>query len=47
MFCVLVKLVDGVPVPKVIDFGIAKTISGKQLTDLTVLTAHEHLIRIG
>jgi hypothetical protein len=31
-------------VPKVIDFGIAKAISGEQLTDLTVFTAHEHFV---
>ena len=37
-------LIDGVPVPKVIDFGIAKAISGEQLTDLTVFTAHEHFV---
>jgi hypothetical protein len=41
---VLVTMLDGVPVPKVIDFGIAKAISGEQLTDLTVFTAHEHFI---
>ena len=41
---VLVTLVDGVPVPKVIDFGIAKAISGEQLTDLTVFTAHEQFV---
>jgi eukaryotic-like serine/threonine-protein kinase len=34
---VLVTLHDGVPVPKVIDFGIAKSIEGR-LTDLTVYT---------
>ena len=28
---------DGEPVPKVIDFGIAKATSGQQLTDKTVL----------
>jgi tetratricopeptide (TPR) repeat protein len=28
----------------VIDFGIAKAISGEQLTDLTVFTAHEHFV---
>src|SRR5437588_11013062 len=33
----LVKLRDGVPVPKVIDFGIAKATEGR-LTDLTVYT---------
>ena len=41
---VLVTLIDGAPVPKVIDFGIAKAISGEQLTDLTVFTSHEHFV---
>ena len=35
---ILVTLHDGVPVPKVIDFGIAKATEGR-LTDLTVYTA--------
>jgi len=35
---------DGKPVPKVIDFGIAKATAGKELTDKTVFTAHEMLI---
>ncbi len=34
---ILVTVNDGVPVPKVIDFGIAKAITGR-LTDLTVYT---------
>jgi len=34
---ILVTLHDGVPVPKVIDFGIAKAIEGR-LTDLTIYT---------
>jgi WD40 repeat protein len=34
---VLVTLHDGVPVPKVIDFGIAKAVEGR-LTDLTIYT---------
>src|SRR5207249_9504354 len=34
---ILVTLHDGVPVPKVIDFGIAKAAAGR-LTDLTVYT---------
>ena len=34
---ILVTLHDGVPVPKVIDFGIAKAVEGR-LTDLTVYT---------
>ena len=40
---VLVTLHDGVPVPKVIDFGIAKAIEGK-LTDQTLFTAYEQII---
>jgi serine/threonine protein kinase/TolA-binding protein len=35
---ILVTLHDGVPVPKVIDFGIAKATEGR-LTDLTIYTA--------
>src|SRR5207245_2761990 len=34
---ILVTLHDGVPVPKVIDFGIAKALEGR-LTDLTIYT---------
>ncbi len=34
---------DGVPVPKVIDFGIAKATQG-QLTDQTLFTAFEQFI---
>jgi len=41
---VLVTVNDGVPVPKVIDFGIAKATSGQQLTDKTVFTAFEQFI---
>ncbi len=40
---ILVTLHDGVPVPKVIDFGIAKATEGK-LTDQTVFTAFEQFI---
>ncbi len=40
---ILVTLHDGVPVPKVIDFGIAKATQGK-LTDSTVFTAFEQFI---
>ena len=40
---ILVTLQDGVPVPKVIDFGIAKAIQGR-LTDSTVFTALEQFI---
>jgi tetratricopeptide (TPR) repeat protein len=40
---ILVTHHDGVPVPKVIDFGIAKAIEGK-LSELTMFTAYEQLI---
>jgi len=40
---ILVTLHDGVPVPKVIDFGIAKA-TQQPLTDKTVLTAFQQLI---
>src|SRR5205814_2177823 len=40
---VLVATQDGVPVPKVIDFGIAKATQGR-LTDQTVFTAVEQFI---
>ena len=40
---ILVTLHDGKPVPKVIDFGIAKATQGK-LTDSTVFTAFEQFI---
>jgi len=40
---ILVTLHDGLPVPKVIDFGIAKAIEGK-LTDQTLFTAYEQVI---
>jgi len=35
---------DGKPLPKVIDFGIAKATTGQRLTDNTVFTAFEMLI---
>jgi WD40 repeat protein/serine/threonine protein kinase len=41
---VLVMLYDGVAVPKVIDFGIAKATSDQQLTDKTVFTAVDQFI---
>src|SRR6266511_1423048 len=41
---ILVTINDGVPVPKVIDFGIAKATSQQQLTDKTVFTAFEQFI---
>lgn len=40
---VLVTLHDGAPVPKVIDFGIAKA-TGQDLTDKTVFTEYRHFI---
>jgi serine/threonine protein kinase len=40
---VLVTMHDGVPVPKVIDFGIAKAIEGR-LTEQTLFTAYEQLV---
>ncbi len=40
---ILVTVDDGVPLPKVIDFGIAKATEGK-LTDQTVFTAFEQFI---
>src|ERR671931_274808 len=41
---ILVTLHDGVPVPKVIDFGIAKATSDQRLTDKTIFTAFEQFI---
>src|SRR4030095_6149356 len=41
---ILVTVNDGVPVPKVIDFGIAKATSGQQLTGKTIYTAVEQFI---
>jgi eukaryotic-like serine/threonine-protein kinase len=40
----LVTTIDGHPVPKVIDFGIAKATSDQQLTDKTVFTSFAHFI---
>src|ERR1051325_4851431 len=40
---ILVTSLDGVPVPKVIDFGIAKATAGR-LTDKTLFTAFEQFI---
>jgi eukaryotic-like serine/threonine-protein kinase len=40
---VLITLHDGVPVPKVIDFGIAKA-TGQSLTDKTLDTGHMQLV---
>ena len=41
---ILVADHDGVPVPKVIDFGIAKAAAGQTLTDKTLFTAFEQFI---
>jgi serine/threonine protein kinase len=41
---ILVTVNDGLAVPKVIDFGIAKATSGQQLTDKTVYTAFQQFI---
>jgi serine/threonine protein kinase/Tfp pilus assembly protein PilF len=41
---ILVTLHDGVPVPKVIDFGIAKATTGQRLTDKTLFTAFEQFV---
>src|SRR5207253_11118566 len=35
---------DGVPVPKVIDFGVAKATTDQRLTDKTLFTAFEQFI---
>ncbi len=35
---------DGKPVPKVIDFGVAKAIAGQRLTDKTLFTAHGQVV---
>src|SRR3989440_3152119 len=41
---ILVADHDGVPVPKVIDFGVAKATSDQRLTDKTLFTAFEQFI---
>lgn len=41
---ILVTLHDGEPVPKVIDFGIAKATCEQRLTDKTIFTAFEQFI---
>jgi len=41
---ILVSVNDGVAVPKIIDFGIAKAASGQKLTDKTLFTAFEQFI---
>jgi hypothetical protein len=40
---ILITIIDGKPVPKVIDFGIAKAIEGR-LVDNTIFTPYEHFI---
>ncbi|MES2925001.1 MAG: serine/threonine-protein kinase [Verrucomicrobiota bacterium] len=41
---ILVTLHDGVPVPKVIDFGVAKATQQQPLSDLTIYTQFEQMI---
>ena len=41
---ILVTLRDGTPVPKIIDFGIAKATAGQRLSDETVFTSFEQFI---
>jgi tetratricopeptide (TPR) repeat protein len=41
---ILVTMHDGKPLPKIIDFGIAKATTGQLLTDKTVFTAFEQFI---
>ena len=41
---ILVTMHDAVPVPKVIDFGIAKATTDQRLTDKTLFTAYEQFI---
>jgi hypothetical protein len=41
---VLVTMLDGLPLPKVIDFGIAKATSGDRLTEKTLFTAYEQMV---
>jgi WD40 repeat protein/serine/threonine protein kinase len=41
---ILVTTIDGMPVPKVIDFGIAKATSNQPLTDKTLFTSFEQFI---
>jgi serine/threonine protein kinase len=40
---ILITVIDGIAVPKIIDFGIAKAIEGR-LTDNTIFTAYEQFI---
>ncbi len=41
---ILVTMLDGKPLPKVIDFGIAKATTGEPLTDKTLFTAVEQFV---
>src|SRR5205814_4262898 len=41
---ILVTLRDGIPVPKVIDFGISKATTDQRLADKTLFTAFEQFI---
>jgi serine/threonine protein kinase/class 3 adenylate cyclase len=41
---ILVMLHDGIPVPKIIDFGIAKATQQQRLTDLTLFTQSEQMM---
>jgi eukaryotic-like serine/threonine-protein kinase len=41
---ILVATVDGQPMPKVIDFGVAKATGGLRLTDKTLFTAFEQFV---
>src|SRR5256712_9690030 len=41
---ILVTLHDGRPMPKVIDFGIAKATTDQRLTDKTLFTAFEQFV---
>jgi len=41
---ILITLHDGVPVPKIIDFGIAKATSDQRLTDKTLFTAFDQFM---
>ncbi len=41
---ILITLHDGVPIPKVIDFGVAKATRELRLTDLTVYTQFQQMI---
>jgi serine/threonine protein kinase len=41
---ILVTEIDGTPIPKVIDFGIAKATTDQELTDKTYFTAFEQFI---